>query len=427
MLKKIEQYVLWFLLFAIPFQARTIVYSPNWSFNEYTSFTVYGTDILITGLLLLWLFSKKNGVSYRFREDWIALGIFITVALLSVWHAFDFSIGVYRLFKLIEMIALFAYVRYRAQAVLSLQAMLMALVTGGMFQAVAGIVQFFKQSDIGLRILGESILHPDMRGVAVFYNTAGEKVMRAYGITPHPNIVASYLLLALGALYSLYAVGRERIKPWLWHVCYAIILFAFFLTFSRVVILAWVMMTGTIVLTLLAKETRTILAWKGAAIATVIMSVLFSIVFWNSIVGRLTINSADEGLVLRKYYNEQALESHTALNFGIGIGNFVPWLMDRNPGLPQHLFQPAHNMYLLMYAEIGLLGVLAFLAWLMITIKQFWQTTQRGLPEIISLSMFLGLAFVGLFDHFLWTLQQGMLMWWVMAGMIASSYKSANL
>src|SRR3989338_9422288 len=102
-----------------------------------------------------------------------------------------------------EFAALYFYIKSNAVRLLANGYWLLAILAGGLFQSLIAIAQFLKQSAIGLRFLGESVIAPDMEGVAVFYNSVGEKVMRAYGTTPHPNILAAYLLLGLFAIYYL--------------------------------------------------------------------------------------------------------------------------------------------------------------------------------------------------------------------------------
>ncbi len=421
---KIEQYVFWFFLIAIPFQIRLILYSPSWYFNEYTSFAIYGTDILLVVLIFLWIIGKKSISFSRPTASSVVLGIFVVIAGCSLVGTLDSSVGWYRLGKLFEGILFYYYMRHRSWEISSLPAMLLALGVGGAFQSLVGITQFIKQADIGLRYLGESVLGNNLRGVAVFFDQAGERVMRAYGTTPHPNILATYLLLALSSLYVVYFRYIDYLRKWQWHTLYALILVGLFATFSRTVILSWVLLFGGGVFFWLWYFRD---QWKKlfpVGITTIIVGSLFALVFWGSIIGRLTINPTDEAIVLRQYYNSQALQSHQYINLGLGIGNFVPWLMKYQPGLPRELYQPAHNVYLLIYAELGILGVGAFVAWITFLIIEFFRSIKFDASHVVILGMCISLVFIGLFDHFFWTLQQGILTWWGVAGLVAHYAKS---
>src|SRR3989344_7914760 len=58
MLLLIEKYLFYFFLFAIPFQTRKILWYEGWRFNEWTSISVYATDLLLAILLVFWAVNK---------------------------------------------------------------------------------------------------------------------------------------------------------------------------------------------------------------------------------------------------------------------------------------------------------------------------------------------------------------------------------
>ena len=73
----------------------------------------------------------------------------------------------------------------------------------------------------------------------------------------------------------------------------------------------------------------------------------------------IKISSREEAVQLRIFYNKESLKS---LNwFGVGPGNFVNWLMVKDPNLPRSLYQPVHNIYLLIYSETGIWGIVIYL------------------------------------------------------------------
>lgn len=91
--------------------------------------------------------------------------------------------------------------------------------------------------------------------------------------------------------------------------------------------------------------------------------------------------------------------------FGIGLGNFIPKLPKFF--IPQGLYfwQPVHNLFLLILAEIGIVG-LGVAGWgLGRILKKLWQ--KKNLALLYSLS---AIIFTGLFDHYWLTLQQTQLL-----------------
>ena len=60
--------------------------------------------------------------------------------------------------------------------------------------------------------------------------------------------------------------------------------------------------------------------------------------------------------------------------FGVGSGNFVNWLMVKDPNCPES-YQPVHNIYLLGLFRNGILGI-AVLFYFLSLIKDFIVSTK---------------------------------------------------
>ena len=92
-------------------------------------------------------------------------------------------------------------------------------------------------------------------------------------------------------------------------------------------------------------------------------------------------------------------------------------------GLPAEQYQPVHNIYLLIYAETGLFGLIAFLGFLFAMLFEFTRRTGFREPYHVSFILVFGSLLVfGLFDHFLWTIQTGSLLFWLTAGLLSSEH-----
>ena len=153
-------------------------------------------------------------------------------------------------------------------------------------------------------------------------------------------------------------------------------------------------------------------------ITTLIVASGFSVFYWSEVVSRVKISSGEEAVQLRIFYNKESLKS---LNwFGVGSGNFVNWLMTKDQNLSRNLYQPVHNIYLLIYSENGILGISAFAIFLTLLVKDFIvRTKMNKLYHYSFLLIFLSFLFLGLFDHFLWTLQQGRFIFWLVLSLLS--------
>ena len=421
---KLEQLLFYFLLFAIPFQTRKILWHQNWNFNEWQSISLYGTDILLLILFGFWAFSRVKPKIEKYDYFLFAL---VAVSAISIKNSSSYVLSSYNVLKLIEFVVFYFYIKSYAVYKFGLTRSMIALICGGLFQAVIAILQFWKQSSLGLKYLGESVLAPNLTGVASFYNFYGEKIMRAYGTTPHSNILAAYLFLAIFSFYFVYLYFHIYHKNKIYYpkfnyfllTSYSLILLAFFFTFARMMIFLW--FSGFIIRAclILGKQRfrqvfivsiNRIKLTKILVISAVIV-VLFGAFYWPEAISRVKISSKEEAVQLRVFYNKESLET---LNwFGVGAGNFVNWLMVKDPNLPRSVYQPVHNIYLLIYSETGILGISAFMLFLVFLIKDFVMSTKMDKFYHYSfLILFLSFLFIGLFDHFLWTLQQGRFIFW---------------
>lgn len=430
-MRKLENWLFYFFLFAIPISIRHIFWFQPFNFVEWTAVYLYITDILLVALLLFWMFrvfSKKGKVlSIKYyglkTADWFLIG-FVIVAGLSIRNALDVQTTVFQWVKLMEGVALYFYIKDYALKRFKLSHAFEALVLGGAFQAVIAIVQFVTQGSLGLKYLGESPLAPALSGIAAFY-VNGIKIMRAYGTTPHSNVLALYLFIALGAFYSI-AIYQKR--DWWWHIFHAVILWAFLLTFSRVIIGLW--LVTFIVRSILIRFYKPFHKefWQDSEMrqrslnifwTTIAVGIIFVAVYWPYVVNRSSIATTDEAVQLRILYNHESIASGHNV-FGLGMGNFVPWLMTQNLHINREVYQPVHNIYLLIYSETGIVGIALFILFLSFLLYDFYN--RLGFKKLYHFSfglIIITILITGLFDHFLWTIQTGRLIFFLSLGLLA--------
>ena len=434
MLNKIERYIFYLFLFSIPFQVRKVLWYEGWRFNEWQSVSVYVTDVLLISLFIFWIagylrqgrkFSISNfqfPINFHFsifKNPDFYLILFLFISAISIKNSDDYVISWFRWLKLVEFTLFYWYLSNYAFKKFGLYNSALVILISGVFQALIAILQFMKQSSLGLKYLGESVINSDLAGIASFYAATGEKVIRAYGTAPHSNVLASYLLAILFITYCL--LCSKRIFPTACHLlftAYSITLFAFFATFSRVIILAWGVsfLTGTMIYH--SAYPRLV---RNIFLITLVVASIFTFLYWPEIMTRLVFDGEDQSVQLRSFYNQEALSG--GINwFGVGMGNFVNWLVNRNLYLPAYAYQPVHNIYLLLYSETGLFGMLTFLLFLIFLIKKSFSS--RTTYYLLLTTSFL---FIGFFDHFFLTLQQGSLIFWLSFGVLTFCSRSDTI
>ncbi len=427
MIRKLEQIVFYFLIFAVPFQVRLIWAKWTQPFNEWTSGAIYGTDILIILLLIFWLVRSRPkfrlGPGAGNPSLWLTL--FFVISAVSIVKSGILPHSFYIALKLAEFIGFYFYLNYNLGSVFQFKKVISVVVASGFFQAVIAIFQYATQSSLGFRILGESSLTTETPGVAVFV-VDSVKYLRAYGTTPHPNVLAAWLFLAVFAFYFWYFYYNRKGLNVKSMGVYGVILIAFFFTFSRVVIGLWLLGVVIQLLILFGKKdfkdflqkTRRKLIF--ISVLTAVISGVFILSLWPQVESRIHISLREQAVTRRVFYNNVA--GATAVGsplLGVGVGQFVPHLMDELKYLPGYAYQPVHNIYLLIASEVGFIGLIFFGAFLFLSFRSFFR--HRDFGKFHHYSFFiLALSFLvmGIFDHFLWTLQQGSLIFWLMMALI---------
>jgi len=469
MSSKLEQFLFYFLFFAIPLQTRKILYSPGWYFNEWQSVSLYFTDLILLSLFIFWGFNRilatqntnhktqitnkspqyqskarygawqntnhkkfLNFSIFRFLNPDFYLVLFLMVAAVSVKNSSDFYVGAFLWLKLVEFALLYFYLKMYAIRRFGFVGALYALIIGGVFQAFIAIGQFWKQGDLGLRWLGESVLGPHMTGIASFYTSVGDKVIRAYGTAPHPNVLAAYLFLAIVAFY--FVVFYARPNKVLIHFGHFVMMIGLFMSFSRTIIFLFFanFFVRGFLMNFVKRFREEYLFGNffkkkvlPIFLVTVIATVVFASFYWPEVQSRMTLSSEEEAVQLRVFYNKESLGGGISL-FGIGLGDFTGWLMEQNPNLPSYMYQPVHNIYLLIYSEIGIIGFILSLLFIGGLIYEFVKKVihrptfnvghTRGVLLVVA-----SVLFVGLFDHFLLTLQQGRFVFWLSLALLTIS------
>ena len=447
-MRKLEKILFYLLIFSLPFETRLILYQWGSEFNEWTSAFLYLTDLLIIGLLFFWVWrvpaqgllalsptflgasflgaSLLNFLGARLPKrrlpkrsgPGLALVAFLLVAFISLIQANNFWLGFYQWLKLLEFAFLFFYLRYNFKKLFSFKRTAQVFIASGLFQSIIAISQYVSQASLGLWWFRESLLSPDLVGVAKIV-VNGTKMIRAYATFPHSNVLAAFLLAALFFLYWLWL--KNKIHYSALTGIFGLLFFAFFLTFSRTII--FVFLSATLLyFGFFFKKSR-----KKIIFLFLLFSVLcslFSLLAWPELSSRFSVFLTEPAVSLRAFYNETAFLLIKGNPFlGIGLGNFVWEIKQTLPLLASWLHQPVHNIYLLIIAETGLIGFILFLFFIFSILKEARNNEQRTTnnEQYYSL-MFIILCslFIAFFDHFFWTLQQGQLIFWILLGILAS-------
>ncbi len=338
-------YLLFFFILVFPFQTRKVVLTKysfySGSFTEYGTFFIYLSDIILLTAILCLIFDslvvKKRiyffptlihcllskirkiylSVAALFklrlsdiRKFWLILAIFIIwLALNMIINRIFIEIELYQTLKIIEFILLVALTVLCLNKRLHLDYCLVAISVSGFLQSIIAIYQFlFQKSLFGSSILhkltGEAILSADTLGAAkIIYD--GEKILRAYGTFPHPNLLGGFLILTIGI--SIYNILYNR-QPIMSSIIYKNTL----LKMSQVYLgsIFWILIISIQFYALVISFSRS--AWLAFILFIVALLLGLYSHYKNSLLVN-NLNLSDYQTNNRSYINEIASRSHTKI------------------------------------------------------------------------------------------------------------------
>lgn len=414
-----------------------LVHRPPFSiYYEFTSIVLYLSDFAVALLLVtsaLWLGREMPSLDATGRR-WGPAAITGPLALLPLmafatapW-AGDSTLAIYSGVRLVALLAVYlAIVMLRP----STRVIQLSLAASLILETAVAVTQFVIQDDLGWQWLGEIGLNPTS-GYASIIKVGGRIWLRGYGLTPHPNILGGILVVMLLALTVpfLESHGWRRVV-WL-----AVLMWGgagLVVSFSRAAWLGGVAGGGVLLLGVVASR-----RWRrryGPVIlvtAVVGLIMLAGFTFWQRdlFIARFTPSASDteaRSLDERRVLAQVGLDliRHSPVT-GVGAGNFTAAIAPLVKDLPATTPQPAHNLPLLLSAELGLAGG-ALWIWLMVapvilTWRRF-QSPVRGL-SLRALGLTAGLvalAIIDLFDFYSWGWPQGRLLRWTFLGLWAGA------
>jgi oligosaccharide repeat unit polymerase len=412
--------VFFYLFFAfLPFQVNALlvvqdVYISGF-FNPYTSFFVNITDVfLIVVLVFLSLsvmfkegeFGKLNFMKKKSGMIVVlTVGVYLLLNVLSLLSSVDHVNTFLGLLRLFEFVIVFFLLRSGFIDVKKLMYVFIGVMS---FVAFIGIFQYLFQESLGLRFLGEPVINSDKLGVAKVGLSDGN-FLRVYGTFPHPNIFAGYLSFAI--FFIIYCFRDAKV---LFSLLLMICLIALVLTFSRSAILA--LFIG---LFLYYAVSNVKITWKNVLFGVVFV-MFFMVVFdlYSVLIDRLLVGDHN-ALSERSLYYSASKKMFLDNIFGVGLGNFTSVMQQyMSMKLQPWLVQPVHNIFLLMFNEVGLLGGFGFIGILAFFFSRLVKRKSRF--SYILMSIWAVIIVIGMFDHYFVSLYQGNVLLWMYFGLIGT-------
>lgn len=421
MLARLINYFILAFLFLLPWQTRWIYGPANLDGKpwEFGTLSFYGTEILLWLIIILTgikLFGNRGvwtGMLSRehLKRYWKNI-IFAFILVFFLTYFFkssaDRDITTQFIDRLLGGICFLFCV---AVSDTTFRKLSMAFWASAVIQGLLSFGQFATQKVVACKWLGLAAQNPSDIGVAVIQFDGG-RWLRSYGSFGWPNSLGVYLAAAI-------ILGLIIYSSYTWDKKYkaliiggqAVILIGLFLTFSRAAWLSAVIGLIVYLAIYLSKIGRKILlknialhlgvlAFTGAVITAVLFSAIMSR-FGNG-------NYLEEISVVERAEQYSVASSVIQSNWlrGTGPGLYTKYLFHSFPTPLYGTYQPVHNIYILALAEVGLIMFFIWLfciSWIMKKIRQ---------NNEVFLAVNAVLLIAGAFDHFLWSLYAGQMLFW---------------
>ncbi len=366
---------------------------------DYRAPAIYLSDFFVLGYILIFLlenFSKPRKIFKNLNFFPYAIFAFDLYLLLnSLFFSISPQASFYFAARIISFSILCLFSTYTIAQKRIKKPALLVLTFSIFWQSVLIIVEFTFHKSQGLWFLGERTFDAATPAIAHF-ELLGNQILRPYGTFPHPNVAGAFLSFGL----ILIASGLRK-KTLSSLITPAFTLLASILTFSK---------TTLFILGLA-------LIWQTKKLRFLIFELIIGALALFALI-QITLSSQLSSLAERLLLIQSTLDI-SLINpaFGIGSNNFILALskFDLTSLSQTRLLQPVHNIFLLILAENGIVGLLLF------TLVLF--SAARNINSKIKALMFLALLIYGSVDHFLWTLEQGQLMFWLALAYLAQQKK----
>jgi O-antigen ligase len=389
---------------------------------------IYPSDVCLALLALgglALLIGRAHRRTWSLRPMALGMVALPVAALLSVLAASDQILAA----GLAGHLALLGLAWF-AVAVAPVSAAWLALgvVCSACLQAGLAVVQFATQQPVVPASLGLPWLpnaDVSIGGTPVVLDPNGNRLLRAFGTFPHPNVLGGYLAVAL-VLLPLLASSRRR--AWLCVPVGLLLAAGLLASFSRAAWLAtavglgvwWFSAFGTRRVGYAALRQAARRSWPAFAAAGVLVAVVGLVLLASPVGGLIGVrlsprpaNDLERGSIEQRLSLDRSalslIKRHPTL--GVGAGNFGEASLEA--GLQAIFGEPAHSVPLLIVAEMGIPGALAGLI-LAFGVLLGLRRNPAGLAGCCALAVLM------LLDHYPWTMALGRVIAWAPLAVVAA-------
>ena len=392
--------------------------------------------------------AKTSHKAAKSRKIQLFLFLFIVWLIINTIINNNYlEISAFQIIKFIELFLLLAYIYFNLINKKILLTNLFVISLAGFLQSIIAIYQFIFQhslfnSLILTKITGETAIGPQIPGIAKII-VDGEKMIRAYGTFPHSNVLGGFLIFSI--IISIYLLLEHKCTILSRYKLNYVRFYNIKFKKSQVQLLvsfSWIIIVFIQITALLFTFSRS--AWAGFVISMIVLIFLLYIkrfsnvsreTFYNRIEKSKLESSNNPNNVSRETliefkgdktfslfpsrsslstekYDEKVCNSPESSAERLQRGRILLKLLLKNlnilPKQEQHEtisssnYTNKHNLELQDNRNVS---------------RETFLNFKRKL-NCYFLAIFAAFLFIGFFDHYFWTLQQGKLIFWLVLGVL---------
>lgn len=427
----------------------------NGTYNDFLTPSIRLSDIVIILFLFIYIIkyfiSQVKGAGSKFyalknviqhlsryihnlttfnisRATFFIIIFWLWICFSIAWASFE-TIALYKAIYISEILGFLIILYYFAlNKAHLLKSIKLAVIISGTIQSLIAVLQFILNRSLGIKFLGESLIGPNIDGVAKI-TLFGMKHIRSYGTFPHPNILAGFLIIPIFFVIDILfrkiqmrlknhrivshgTISRALGSETLLVIILFILTCGFILTFSRSAYIG--LLIGLFLYFFKFLKSKRIYTKHLIVYGVLLLSVALFL-----IVSRVVPSSllSDQSMKERGLYSEVSREIISMHSLqGAGIGEFVFAEYKLHETFQGWQYQPVHNLYLLITAEIGIIGIIIFL--LFLTALLFRVHRSRKYERYLGLTsiyycIIISFLIIAFFDHYFWDIEQGLIIFFI--------------
>ncbi|MEK7389340.1 MAG: O-antigen ligase family protein [Elusimicrobiota bacterium] len=361
-----------------------------WPYDLIERMTINGTDVLLLGGCVVWLFSgigAQRAPGLKGKHLFLPMLGLLAAVLLSFQNATYPMHGVFELFRMVKVFLLYVFLVYNIRRREEIRLIVAILGLNIMVQLAITLLQKYGGSNLGLAYFGEATASMEsMIGV--------ERVFRAGGTLGHPNHFAYCLDLLIPLFLSMsFSSSLSRRQRAFFTAALAAALLCLYMTLSR----GGLVGTGValaIAAPLILHRNMRLGRFSVRTGALVLVLLVAACAAAPLIYQRFS--QSDAGAFRARIDQWQVATNIISAHPWVGIGlnnyrNVAPSYDDTASHIATVFTYPVHNVYLLAWAETGVVGLMGLLVLMIAALRMaYFGRCPYGEQHDLQFGLFFG-------------------------------------